>query len=298
MKMAINKKRSDFLKDLDQLIKNKRNFTFKASTYSREILTDNGLKIFYADDKINMSVFNVAKKLKEELKPCLQSFEVNKQNLFYFLSNQKYNFKETKTVYFDIKSAYLSVLYNSGLISDEIFNKISELPKKERLVCLGLLAYEPQFFEYENGKLKPSESRRIKNEFSNVFFWCVKEVSRIMTLCVQKLESDFGFFWVDGIFFKDTQENREAISEIFRIENVNFTVEETDITEIEEKENGISMKISYKDKEKNFFLPDNRKSKDEFKAKIAEIYRKQGELETKKELERIFILDKSGNLVF
>ena len=191
----------------------------------------------------------------------------------------------------------MTVLFNSGKISKDIFDKISNLEKKERLICLGLLAYEPCFFEYENGILKASPAPP-KNEFSDCFFYCVKQVSDVMKQCVAFLEKDFAFFWVDGIFFVDTEENKFAIREIFKTAMVNFTEESTEIVSVTHEEKGISLEIKYKNKAKpkNFFLPDSRENKKEFEARIAEIYRQQGKDEAEKELEKFFVLDRNNQI--
>ena len=124
---------------------------------------------------------------------ALQYFNFNKQYL------ETSNLTIDRVVNIDLKSAYLNVLKNEGLISIDLFDSINKLKKVERLVTLGMLAYEPELFIYEKGLL--IDYQKIRNEYSKYFFYCVKRVSEIIQNIKFLLGDCFIFSWVDGFYF-------------------------------------------------------------------------------------------------
>jgi len=223
------RKRYSYVDDFKFLIQTKRDFTVKKSRYSDVITMDDmdkKISTTYTDKRIDNRVFNMAKKLKKEVKthlPYIDECMIGKRYGYNSVSSYHYSFCSDEVHNIDISSAYLTVIHRDGFISDHLFNSINEMDKAERLRIMGLLAYEPECFEFRNGE--PSREYSIPNIYKNVFFYAVKEVSEVMMLIRASLGSDFIFFWVDGVYFFDRGDNKKIVSEILEEKGFKYTSE-------------------------------------------------------------------------
>lgn len=203
-------------KDLERYKKSKSNFIEKVGKYSASIVL-NGVKTFYSDKRINPAVFGYGKLLKNELEPYIEDFK-NKKDLGYFILNAK-RVNADRIFNIDISAAYLTALYNTGKISEKLYKKINSLSKPDRLVCLGLLAYEPIIRIYKEGKLH--DIQKEKNEYREIFFFLIKEVFEISKQIRKKLGKDFIFSWVDGFYFKG-EKNIHIVQDYLRGKKFKF----------------------------------------------------------------------------
>lgn len=184
--------------DFDNLIYLKKNFTVKKSTSTYQIQVDGNKKI-YSDGKFNFKIIHIVNELKKELFNQLAFFVKDEKEVGYYLYG-KDEIKKTDKIYnIDLKSAYLTCLFNTKKISYQLFTKINLLSKADRLKVLGMLAYEPFIFNYVEGVLESTE--KIKNIYRPIFFYCVKRTFEIIKVCARKITNDFIFAWVDGIYF-------------------------------------------------------------------------------------------------
>lgn len=144
--------------------------------------------------------------------------EINREELRYFetyLSKPVYY----ETAYLvDIKSAYATILFNDGFISEKTFNFINILPKKARLAAVGMLASRRDVFFYQGSELL--EHEKVINENENYFWYCVKRTAEIMAEITKDTQPLF--FWVDGIYLK-TQKEVETAHQILTREKYNFS---------------------------------------------------------------------------
>jgi hypothetical protein len=101
-----------------------------------------------------------------------------------------------------------------------------------------LLAYEPCFFEYENG-IEVNYYKRL-NPYKSVFLYCVKEIFHISRLINKKLGSDFIFSWVDGFYFKH-EKNISQVQNILRSKGYRFTTNRLFNFKHESKAEGFSV---------------------------------------------------------
>jgi hypothetical protein len=156
---------------------------------------------------LNPAVFHVSKKIKLAHHEYWNNQEVDftEKDRFwikYYNYNRISNIKQSRRFYYiDLSSAYITALKNKGLINNELFNSINLLPKKDRLISLGMLAYEPYELDYRNGELHGTQ--RIKNEYSKTFYLACRELQLVMEAIIKKINSNYLWYWVDGIFFEN-----------------------------------------------------------------------------------------------
>lgn len=238
---------------LDQYIKaicrHDSTFEVQKSGYTAKIKF-NGKTLVFTDNKIKFNVFHIANRLKKELEPVIPSLEINKRELDYYFLNKE--FEESETVFnIDIKSAYLSIL--KQFITEKTFNEINELEKKERLICLGLLAYRPIIFRYLNGEEFDFFVK--ENEYENAFFYCVKKTGEIMNECRQVLGKDFIFSWVDGVYFQPTEENKQKVVSVMEKHGLKFSFDILENFNVEYTDNGIFFNYQKESDKKRLFVP-------------------------------------------
>lgn len=194
---------------IDSLKKSKSSFKVHLSKNSQIVFTNNDAgevkKIPFSKKKLNPKIFHVSKKIKEESSIFLH---YNKE----FFDKQDrgairyYNYnplpKSLKRFYFiDISACYITILKNKKVISESMYNQINSLPKGERLISLGMLAYEPYEVIYEKG-IRTSV-KRIPNEYSPIFYYACALTQELMEKIINKIDNRYLFYWVDGIFFKN-----------------------------------------------------------------------------------------------
>lgn len=211
---------------LDTFIEEGRTFTLVTSQSSADIKDHNNptAKHFYTCSKSGFKLIHTRNRVKKHILENVPrgTLSARNQDCLYNYSSQRftlYNDKE-KIYGVDVSACYISIAYNVGMISKEIYNEAMNLDKDLRLKLMGLLAYKPQVFIYENGILKKAFIRKggdfdykyedgvivkFENEdidFSEHFFYLVKKTDEIFLQLMKKLEYDSVFFWVDCIFFR------------------------------------------------------------------------------------------------
>jgi hypothetical protein len=201
---------SDFDKTVKRLIDSKSDFSVTFSTNSKTIKVKGYKPIIESKSRIDFKTFHVAKRLKKELNGKLD-LVLNDKPINYYFVKADYIEEYDEVYNIDFKSAYLNALKNNGLISDKIYAEIQSLAKIDRLISLGLLAYEPNVINYKGGEFFDIET--VKNEYRPFFFFCVKEVAEIMFELSKICGEHFIFSWVDGIYFKKNDFIKEMIFE-------------------------------------------------------------------------------------
>jgi hypothetical protein len=202
----------------DNLVFLEKDFIVKKSSSTNQIKYNGNNEVF-SDSRFNFNVLHRSNDLKAELKKSIDFFKNDKET-GYFLFGKISNNEKIYNI--DLSSAYLTILYNTGKISNQLFEKINGLKKADRLKILGMLAYQPFIFSYEKGKLISTEQQ--KNEFRPIFFYCVKETFELIYKIKNKIGSDFVFSWVDGIYFTG-EHNINLISDILKSKKLKFTSE-------------------------------------------------------------------------
>jgi hypothetical protein len=241
---------------LYSLIESKCSFKLFLSTYSAKF-TDENKKVIkkFMTEKRSNQVFLYSNMLKNELDNSKVKIEIVERYLLQYFSFSK-SFLETsnliipKIINIDLKSAYINVLKNEGLISENLFNEINKLKKMDRLVALGMLAHEPDVFTYKNGSLIDYE--KIKNHYANYFYFAVKRVHEIICNCKFLIGDEFIFSWVDGFYFLENPKKESRIIEY--LNNIGYTYTREILTDFTSNfKNGVAEITFKKGKDKKIF---------------------------------------------
>lgn len=254
---------SKFKKDLIYYKLSSFDFRVKQSRYTFSIIKEdhegNIEKNNYSDSRINFKVLHVANRLKEDISKNLGFFCLfDYSKIEYNRLNEDFE-RGKEYVKIDIKSAYLNALNNSGYLSEKMYKEINELPKKDRLIALGMLAYEPDIFYFQKGQFVDFE--KVKNEYKNVFLFCANETGRIMKKIALLLKNDFVFFWVDGIYLVKTEENIKLVADVLNDEGYYYTVDTLKDFDYNKKDDGIHFNYIEKGEKKEIHLINQRVKK-------------------------------------
>jgi hypothetical protein len=111
----------------------------------------------------------------------------------------------------DIKNAYWQTALLMDIIDSEIYNEGLKKDKITRLASLGSLAKRKDYYSFDGNRYKHVNTVR-SFETENLWFAICKKVSDVMQELVKIIGDDFIFYWVDGLYFVDTPENREKVS--------------------------------------------------------------------------------------
>lgn len=181
-------------------------------------------------------LLTIKKEIKQNFAP-----ELNAENITYYDYNENYYSDmeigeiktfENKIVEIDITAAYFYAAYNMKLISKETLNKCLDLPKKKRLPLLGGIAAKKIIFFYENG-IKNDEKTIIKTDelLRNAWFQICKKVDDLIVDCKQICGKNFLFYYVDGIYFFDSEKLKQKIQN--KIQNEKFKCKTLYIDELQ-----------------------------------------------------------------
>lgn len=215
----------------------KKDFKIESSGTFYEVKYSGESFKFFPKNKINFKAVNIAKKIKSDIDES--GVLIDKANLSeYFFVNQEISSDILNKRIFgiDIKQAYLSVLKNKELIKESTYNECQNLPKKDRLSTVGMLARRKLTTEYLSGEIVNMNTSISEHE--NYFYFCVETIYLLMKSISLKIgQNCFLFFWVDCIFFtnegvanivKDCLKSKGFDSSLERLilrgyhENVNF----------------------------------------------------------------------------
>jgi hypothetical protein len=182
--------------------------TFKKSEYTIDEL------------RFIKSVRSYVKKNEIYLKPHFQDNQVFSDDVHYVRVARVPRFQKFENVCeVDIDQAYWETAYQLGIIDDELYVRGSKgnISKKARLTALGSLAKKKYNYHFKGDKLLDSIIEK-EPLLENLWFTICKRVSDVMHKVISELNGDFIFYWVDGIYFKNTPENVSKAMSIF-IEN-------------------------------------------------------------------------------
>lgn len=114
----------------------------------------------------------------------------------------------------DINSAYWQTALLLGFIDQKLYDEGMRKGKITRLASLGSLAKTREIWSFDGKNFKVKEKiRSIKTE--SVWFAICKHIGDLMNDVAKQLGSEFFFYWVDGIYIKNTEENIKFVNDFF-----------------------------------------------------------------------------------
>jgi hypothetical protein len=185
-------------------------FTIERTGYTAAIKTEKGKKYLFTDAPVKLRLFGLFQRLKKEVSGK-QLPEVNRAGVKYYSFKDAMKYEELpKAAHsIDISSAYVTALFNAGVISEAMNKELRELPKADRLKVVGMLATTKTVIHYDRGNVTEVFTER--SPTSNVFFYACDQVGQAMET-VRNIDGHL-FYWVDGAFF---ERNEEQVAEHFR----------------------------------------------------------------------------------
>ncbi len=141
-------------------------------------------------------------KIKTDIEKTNIHIDIDKDNVQYFDSNLKE--LELKKIYnVDLKSAYATILKNSGLITPKTYKYICKLKKDDRLACVGMLAAKKYIFDYLGKDIINFSEETLNTE--NYFYFCCKKTFDVMQELKKICGNNYLFCWVDSIYYTDNK---------------------------------------------------------------------------------------------
>jgi len=183
--------------------------TFEIVTTSKNVILKKDKKI-YSTMKKDFKLLKIIQRYKKEIKSKFDIESWNYKKVSYYDKNTKNIIKCRENVniiyVYDINKAYLSVIKEFNLISDELYNMIAEYYKTDKtkvMAILGSISTRKKIDYYENRKLIKTD---IKQDKEGILIWNFIEnkVSDIILDLKSSYSSDiFVYFWFDEIAFTE-----------------------------------------------------------------------------------------------
>ena len=161
-----------------------------------------------------------------------------RENVYRLMDIEYFSIKETikegdvfeNVCCLDINGAYWQTALMMGVISKEIYLEGLKKDKITRLASLGSLAKRKEVYTYDGSIYRHVETIR-SYETENLWFAICKRVSDIMQDLMKSLGEDFIFYWVDGVYFKKTDENIKKVKEF--LESCSYECKPEDVSKVE-----------------------------------------------------------------
>lgn len=210
--------------------------------------------IYFLKNLRSRKMFSAYNKIKGNLQKLPE--KVNMQFIKYYQTGMIYDKLYLDEVcQIDITSAYSSILRNSGLITDEVYDYLCTLDKLDRLACVGMLASKKNIFTFNDKGLLESHSV-VANKYSDYFFYCVQKTYKIMNECRLLLGEDFLFSWVDAIYFNPSSTKAKIVQDyLLESFNLKSTVSTLKEFEVEMKKEYYRLRYSKKGKKTFMNIP-------------------------------------------
>lgn len=153
----------------------------------------------------------------------------------------------------DVSSAYFTIAYNTGLISEETFEMAYTVSKKCRLASVGSLATTKKHVSVDqDGNVIDSETR--KSEYRSAFFYLAKYLDDFMLSVFEKYRNDIFFYYVDAFFCKSSV--ADDIKKEIQEKGFKYSYDKYDLIEIYNGKCYISNMVNGELKlKKSFMLP-------------------------------------------
>ena len=201
-------------------------FVIKSSNYTLEI-DDSINPVLFMQNIVSNKAFSAGAKIKKDIvNSGMEKPDLTTDDLQYYAAAGVETLRNMpkENYLIDLKSAYVTVLRNYGLITADTYQYLSEIPKPDRLAAAGMLASN-KYVYYHNEKAEHIATEHEVSELAEWFYFCVFETAKIMNEIKRILGDAFLLYWVDGVYFSDLSKKAE-IEDYLKESNFNYTFEE------------------------------------------------------------------------
>jgi hypothetical protein len=202
-----------------RLIANKESFIIKRTNVTTKFrFTEKKVAdLIYSSQRFSFKELNLFKEIRKEVRYNIENKKLKIPKYtsadigYYLFSSNIHKAHETgREVYddvveFDVRKAYYQAAYNLGYISQEFYLKCIELPKTTRLRLIGSIATSKSVYIYKKGVLQEIPPPEEDEVLRYAWFHICKYIDECMRCIRQLMGQDFLFYWVDGIYGKQTE---------------------------------------------------------------------------------------------
>lgn len=205
---------------LDYLHKNKMPFTVSFTGGKSELKSDlyNSMSLKKNFDNKDISFMKKVKNhvVKNHISDLFLGSWYKSKDIQYIDVNDKIKKNTTfeDVCCLDVNGAYWQTALLLGVITPDLYSDGFKMGKITRLASLGALAKKTEIYKYDGVKYDFVETVH-SLDTENVWFAICYKFSQIMQEVKKMLGKDFYFYWVDGIYFKNTPENIALVKSMF-----------------------------------------------------------------------------------
>jgi hypothetical protein len=205
---------------LDTLVNRKQNFVIRKTKYYTSIIHDGLETIYPSKDKEctfppkQLWIFSAVKRDAIRFTQENPNFEISNK-LPVNVTNIDYDNSYGQITGTDIESAYWTMAYKMGIISEQTYTKGNEKDYKvTKLASLAVLGRIKAYYVYDKGvKIeKPiivatEHHEKLKNLYRAIRYGCYYHMGQLAVL----LGKDFEAYRTDCIYYRDSVENRKKV---------------------------------------------------------------------------------------
>lgn len=215
------KNQTDLL--IERYGKDEGEYILEMTGYTDAVINQKNEKVIIAEGSTRIKTFAASKKIIAdylESNIILENIPVDAVK-YYKYKQQEFHYD--LAILIDIKAAYPTVLKNTGIIKEETYNYLMELPKLDRLKAIGMLASEKLRFVFNKGKLIRTE-KSSEAAYKDIYFYAAYETGEILHELSMLNRQDFLFYWFDGIYIKSNWLYAAEIMKRLKEKNYEFSV--------------------------------------------------------------------------
>ena len=226
---------------IDYLHKNKMPFTVSFTGGKSELSSDlyNSMSLKKNFDNKEISFMKKVKNhvVKNHISDLFLGAWYKSKDIRYVDVNSKIKKNTTfeNVCCLDVNGAYWQTALLLGVITPELYSDGFKMSKITRLASLGSLAKKTEIYKYD-GKNYEFVETVLSLDTENIWFAICYKFASIMQEVAKLLGNDFYFYWVDGIYFKNTPENIELVKSMFNEKKYECKHEDVGRIEFLEKE--------------------------------------------------------------
>lgn len=170
---------------------------------------------YYSEIKLSTKALSCINRLRKEVRERMSDIEMRTRQDVRFYSLKLINAGERLYEY-DLTAAYVHALHELKLCSEDLYIKLLDLEKRERLAVVGSLATKKIIEENVCGKIV---STQVETQDTEPAWWTIcHHVDQIMIRYMEEHSEVAAGYWVDAFFSRKPvpfyHEHRQRVVEV------------------------------------------------------------------------------------